>query len=127
MANKKTKRNKASSKKAAKKRVPGKHKIAAKRNVKRNRRRTVRGRSAPGEVVSYGKRGLGAESGGQAGDLQGISTVADIDAESVGELLEEGQSFEAEVIDGVENAPDPDEGEVRTREVPEDDVPEENQ
>jgi hypothetical protein len=40
-------------------------------------------------------------------------------------LVEEGQSFEAEIIGGVEDAPDADEGEVRTREVPEDDVPEE--
>jgi hypothetical protein len=43
----------------------------------------------------------------------------------VEELLEEGQSFEAEVVAGVENAPEPDEGEVRTKEVPEDDVPDE--
>ena len=41
------------------------------------------------------------------------------------ELLEEGQSFEAEVISGVENAPDPDVAEVHTKQVPEDDVPSE--
>lgn len=46
-----------------------------------------------------------------------------MDSESVEELLEEGQSFEAEVLQGVENVPD--EEEVHTREVPEDDVPEE--
>ncbi|MGB7492860.1 MAG: hypothetical protein WBR26_27945 [Candidatus Acidiferrum sp.] len=51
----------------------------------------------------------------------------DVDSESVEELLEEGQSFEAEVVDGVENAPEPDQGEIRTREVEEDDVPEEYQ
>ncbi|HEV3276679.1 MAG TPA: hypothetical protein VG860_07660 [Terriglobia bacterium] len=66
-----------------------------------------------------------SESAGQAGDLQGLSEVADADSESVEELLEEGQSFEAGVISGVENAPEPDQGEVRTREVLEDDVPEE--
>jgi hypothetical protein len=43
----------------------------------------------------------------------------------VEELTEEGQGLEADVIDSVENAPDPDVSEVRTREVPEDDVPEE--
>jgi hypothetical protein len=43
----------------------------------------------------------------------------------VGELLSEGQAFEAEAVSGVENARDPDQGEVRTSEVPEDDVPEE--
>lgn len=127
MANKKTKRKKANSKKAANKRATSKPTLAAKPKDKRKRRRVARGQSAPGEVVTYGRRGLGAASGGQAGDIQGISTVSDIDAESVGELLEEGQSFEAEVVDGVENAPEPDEGEIRTREVSEDDVPEEDQ
>jgi hypothetical protein len=39
--------------------------------------------------------------------------------------LEEGQYIEAEAISGVENAKDPDEGEVTTSEIPEDDVPEE--
>ena len=63
--------------------------------------------------------------GGQAGDLQGLSGVAEGDSESVRELLEEGQAFEAEVIDAVQNAPDPDVAEVTTREFPEDDVPSE--
>ena len=48
-----------------------------------------------------------------------------VDSESVEELLEEGQSLEAEILNGVENAREPDQGEVRTRQVPEDDVPEE--
>ncbi len=69
--------------------------------------------------------GLGPESAGQSGDNQGLSDVADADSETVDELAEEGQSFEAEVISGVEDARDADEGEVRTHEVPEDDVPEE--
>jgi hypothetical protein len=43
----------------------------------------------------------------------------------VDELLEEGNAFEAEVVDGVENARDPDQGEIKTQEVPEDDVPDE--
>jgi hypothetical protein len=85
----------------------------------------TRGKAVTAELVSYGPRGLGARSGGQAGDTQGISPRVGVDSESVEELLEEGQSFEAEVVSGVENAPDPDQGEVRTRQVPEDDVPEE--
>ena len=36
-----------------------------------------------------------------------------------------GQAFEAGIVDAVENAPDADQGELRTREIPEDDVPEE--
>jgi hypothetical protein len=54
-----------------------------------------------------------------------LSDVAEAGSESVEELVEEGQSFEAEVIAGVEDAPDADEGEVRSKEVPEDDVPSE--
>ena len=60
---------------------------------------------------------------GQSGDLQGLSSNATADSESVQELLEEGQYFEAEAVRGVENAPDPDQDEVRTKQVPEDDVP----
>ena len=41
--------------------------------------------------------------------------------------MEEGQYMEAEAVSGVENAPDADQGEVRTRQFPEDDVPEEYQ
>ncbi|HSC44401.1 MAG TPA: hypothetical protein VLC94_01160 [Candidatus Acidoferrum sp.] len=59
------------------------------------------------------------------GDLQGISMSDRADSESVGELLEEGQTLEAEAVAGVEDALDADQGEIRTREVPEDDVPEE--
>jgi hypothetical protein len=68
---------------------------------------------------------LGPNSAGQSGDLQGISDLSDADSESVEELIEEGNAFEAEVIEGVENAKTPDVSEVTTREVPEDDVPEE--
>jgi hypothetical protein len=68
---------------------------------------------------------LGPDSAGQSGDLQGISDVADADSESVRELVEQGNAFEADAIDGVENAKDPDVSEVTTRQVPEDDVPEE--
>ncbi|HEY2018564.1 MAG TPA: hypothetical protein VGH38_33900 [Bryobacteraceae bacterium] len=63
------------------------------------------------------------ETGGQSGDTQGLSDVAESDSESVKELAEEGQYFEAAVVSGIENAPDADEGGVKTREVPEDDVP----
>jgi len=64
-----------------------------------------------------------SNSAGQAGDTQGLSTNEEADSQSVEELLEEGQSFEASVIGGIEDAPTPDVSEVRTREIPEDDVP----
>ena len=69
------------------------------------------------------QKGLGPGSAGQSGDTQGLSDVAEAGSESVEELVEEGQSFEAEVISGVESAPDPDVAEVHTKQVPEDDVP----
>ena len=47
------------------------------------------------------------------------------DSESVDELLEEGNAFEAGVVAGVQQAEDTDEQEVHTHEVLEDDVPEE--
>jgi hypothetical protein len=75
--------------------------------------------------VTIEPRGLGASSGGQSGDLQGLSNAAGADSESVDELLEEGNAFEAEVVEGVENVPDADQGGIRTHEVQEDDVPDE--
>ena len=51
--------------------------------------------------------------------------VEDADSESVEELVEEGQALEADVIEGVEDAPDADVKEVRIHERSEDDVPEE--
>jgi hypothetical protein len=54
-----------------------------------------------------------------------LSRLEAADSESVDELLEEGNAFEADVVAGVESADDADEKEVHTHEVPEDDVPEE--
>lgn len=66
---------------------------------------------------------LGPASAGQSGDIQDMADIADADSESVEELAEEGNAIEAAAIEGVENAKSPDKSEVRTREVPEDDVP----
>jgi hypothetical protein len=68
---------------------------------------------------------LGPDSAGQSGDTQQISNLPDADSESVEELVEEGNAFEADAVLGVEEASDADVSEVTTREVPEDDVPEE--
>ncbi len=78
-------------------------------------------RSIDTAEVTYDKSG--PETAGQSGDTQGLSNLAEADSESVQELVEEGQFFEAEVISGVENAPDADVAEVITTEVAEDDVP----
>ncbi len=121
----------------AKAKVKGKLKVKAKKAVARPKlavkktspkktvRKRARGRADSGELVNYQRKGLGAIGGGQSGDMQGISARVGADSESVAELLEEGQTLEAEAVAGVENAPDPDQGEVRTRQFPEDDVPEE--
>jgi hypothetical protein len=76
-------------------------------------------------TVSTREKGGGTGSAGQSGDTQGLSDVAEAGSESVEELVEEGQSFEAEAIGGVEDAPDADVAEVHTKQVPEDDVPSE--
>jgi N utilization substance protein A len=60
----------------------------------------------------------GPDSGGQSGDVEGLPEDAEASDESVEELVEEGQYFEAEVVDGVENAPLADEAEVHTHERP---------
>jgi N utilization substance protein A len=66
---------------------------------------------------------MAARSGGQSGDLQGLSNVQAADSESVDELLEEGNAFEADAVKGVEDAEEADAEEVHTHEVPQDDVP----
>jgi hypothetical protein len=65
----------------------------------------------------------GPGSAGQSGDTQGLSDSEEATSESVRELVEEGQAFEAGIVDSIENAPDADEGPIKTREVREDDVP----
>ncbi len=87
--------------------------------------RRTRGRADATDERPEFERGLGPESGGQSGDTEGLSRAELADSESVEELVEEGQAFEAGIIEGIEDAPDADEGEIKTREVPEDDVPEE--
>jgi len=134
------KKNKKSGKKraASKSRVSAKAKLSAKSGKKRSaaKRRTTpknhAGRSrqvAMGsqnvETVQMKPRALRARAGAGGGDFGGVSTVESVDSESADELLEEGQAFEAGIVSGVEDAPDADQGPVKTREVPEDDVPEE--
>jgi len=87
-------------------------------------KKQVRSKSQSVETVAFAPEGSAARSG-QSGDLQGLSNVQGADSESVDELLGEGNAFEADVVTGVEDAGGADEREVRTHEVPEDDVPEE--
>ena len=57
-----------------------------------------------------------SDTAGQSGDAQGLSEIADADEESVEELAETDQAYEAEVVEGVEDAGDHPERPVRTRE-----------
>jgi hypothetical protein len=134
-------RKKKPVKKAKKKAAPRKAKRPAKKKVKKaksapkpvlrktSKKKTAakpaRGKANSAELAGFQRKGLGSFTGGQSGDLQGISSRSGVDSESVTELLEEGQTFEAEAVSGVENAADPDVSEVVTHQFPEDDVPEE--
>jgi hypothetical protein len=135
----KTPAKKAPLKKSAKKTAPKKpvKKAVAKKPAARKvvakaaapKKKLARGKKRPGKLYGVGRTGIApsldehAETGGQSGDTQGLSKRESVDSESVEELVEEGQAFEAEVVEGVEDAPDPDVSEVKTHEVPEDDVP----
>ena len=134
---------KAVEKKLAKKRVTPKRKLARKKAAPRKAavktkvagkkttggktagalKKQVRSKSQSVDTVAFALEGLGAQSGEQSGDLQGLSNIQAADSESVDELLEEGNAFEAEVVKGVEDAEGADEGEVRTHEVRRDHVP----
>ena len=52
-----------------------------------------------------------------------MSDLAEAGPASVEELVEEGQPYEADAIEGVEEASGEDVAEVHTKQVPEDDVP----
>jgi hypothetical protein len=134
MATKRKSRSRKNSKKPVRATAVSKKKLSKKSappNTKSSRKKAARKRSRPRgkaqlvDSVVFQPGGLGARSGGQSGDLQGLSGVEGAGSESVKELLEEGNAFEAEVVKGVGDADDSDGGEVVTHEVPEDDVPEE--
>ena len=99
-------------------------KASAKTKKAAPRKRRSRSTQLTEQPVAQIRQGVAAEAG-QSGDIQGLSDIEDVDSESVRGLAEEGQDYEAGIVSGVENAPDPDVSEVKTHEVPEDDVPEE--
>ncbi len=124
----KTPKNKLA-KKAAKKKATVKAKSVDKKNTLGVKtapapKKQVRTKRRSVDTVAFSPEESGARAG-QSGDLQGLSNVQGADSESVDELLEEGNAFEADAVAGVEEAGDADEREVHTHEVPEDDVPEE--
>jgi hypothetical protein len=57
---------------------------------------------------------VGPDSAGQSGDSQGLSGIADASDLSVEELADSDQAFEAETVEGVEDAADHPERPVHT-------------
>jgi N utilization substance protein A len=128
---------KATKKKLTKKRVTPEKQLAKKRAaLEKGKPKTKVGGKTAGalkkpvqetsqsvDTVTFALEGLEARSGEKSGDLQGLSNIPGADSESVDELLEEGNAFEAAAVKGVEDAELSDEKEVRTHEVPQDDVP----
>lgn len=125
----KTAQTKRSAKKNPAKKLPGKEagkKTAAKSASRAKRRASVdKAREVRQEIQSKGRRPTGTASGLRTEDFEGLSRAPEADSESVAELVEEGNLFEAGAVAGVEQADNADEREVHTHEVPEDDVPEE--
>lgn len=115
------KRKTTSAKKSAKKKSVN-PKATSRKSSKRSKGRP-RTYGSLDNVVAITTESRRARAGGQSGDLQGLTNSAASNSESVDELLEEGNTFEAEAVAGVEHADDAEEQEVHTHEVPEDDVP----
>jgi hypothetical protein len=130
----------APSKKAQKKKKASAKKSSAKKfAAKTSQNKQVSARRAKGTVAT--KKNKSAVKRAKSGssyplsrparipltddDAQGLSNAETADSESVSELVDEGNAFEAGVVRGVEEADDADEREVHTHEVSEDDVPEE--
>src|SRR6267378_961036 len=103
-----TPKKKLAKKKAAPKRAEAKTKVGGKRTTGGKTRgvlkEQVRGKSQSVDTVSFLLERPGVRAGEQSGDLQGLSNVQGADSESVDELLEQGNAFEAEVVKGVEDA-----------------------
>ena len=97
----------------------GKKKAARK---KRATRISTRKRSSSNIASRFPAAGVPASP---EADFQGLSRTEEADSESVDELVEEGNVFEAGAVAGVEEADNADEKEVHTHEVSEDDVPDE--
>jgi hypothetical protein len=98
-------------------------KAAPKKKARRLPVATAQVGSQDVETVQAKPRARVARAGAGGGDFGGASLVEGADSESVNELLEEGQSYEAGIVRGVEEADEEIEQEVHTHEVPQDDVP----
>jgi hypothetical protein len=116
---------KKKSTKSAKKKTTQKKKPSTATAKRRTRASVSSEKEIQREIRNKQRIAAASASGRQAGDMQNLSRAEQADSESVDELVEEGNVFEAGAVAGVEEADNEDEREVHTHEVPEDDVPEE--
>jgi len=79
-------------------------------------KRKLRNDEVPIDELGNDPEELASDSAGRSGDAQGLSQTADADEESVEELAETDQAYEAEAVDGLEDAADHPERPVQTRE-----------
>jgi|SRR5215469_3801506 len=141
MATKKKNKTRSAAKSA--KRIRGR--VTKAKTIKRSKKQSARKQAPLKTKVKKGKKTatLNAEkelkrefqnrklgegtraSARQSEDFEGLSRAEQADSESVDELVEEGNLFEAGAVTGVQEADSEDEREVHTHELPEDDVPEE--
>ena len=140
-AKKKTTKKKTAKKKTARARKIGKKPTSVKKvtrqkklarktpaakgakKTKASAKRPSPNKTTTSRPAKFSQESTSARLDEQSGDLQGLSRVEEADSESVDELIEEGNAFEADVVSGVERAGNEEGHEVRTHEVPEDDVP----
>jgi hypothetical protein len=78
--------------------------MSRKANERRDREAELVELDVNSEQVGSDSEQVGSEGGEQSGDTQGLSTDSEAADESVAELAEEGQAFEAEIVEGVEDA-----------------------
>src|ERR1700683_3126071 len=110
---KKNAAKKKSVKKKSVKKKSVKKKSAPQKGVRKTKTKTVRGKTVSSKTAGAPKKrvaakgrsldpdpfelqGMRSRSAGQSGDLQGLSSTESADSESVDELIEEGNAFEAE-------------------------------
>jgi hypothetical protein len=82
----------------------------------RNTEGRASGNEAQSDELGNDPRQVGPDSAGQSGDPQRLSTIEDAADESVAELADTDQAFEAASVDGVEDAADHPERPAHTHE-----------
>ena len=116
-------KKKAPKKKTSSKKRSAKTKANTKSSTVSSGRKQRTSELSKSPQVGFKFRGLRSQRSSQSGDSQGLSRRHGADSESVEELIGEGNTFEADVVSGVEDAGEHEGEEVHTHEVPEDDVP----